>query len=622
MLKYAIVLTICISWTGVVTLFAQNAYWQQRVEYSMEVSLDVTTHRYTGDQRIVYYNRSPDTLTQVFYHLYFNAFQPGSMMDVRSRTIQDPDRRVMDRISKLKENEVGYLKIKNFQQDEAECTFVTEGTILEVELAQPLLPGEQTTLALQFEGQVPVQIRRSGRNNREGIAYSMAQWYPKLCEYDYMGWHANPYVGREFYGVWGDFDVKLTLDSSYVVAATGYLQNPEEIGHGYPTDGKKVKRPKSDQLTWHFQAPNVHDFMWAADPDYIHDIAQVPDGPALHFFYQGEMSSVVDNWKNLQPQAVRAFQYMNRRFGKYPYKKYSIIQGGDGGMEYPMGTLINGNGQVLGVTIHEAMHSWYQMVLGTNESLYPWMDEGFTSYATSEVFSFLRNGESGGRRSHAGSYRGYVNLVQSGQEEPSSMHSDHYHTNGAYGTAAYSKGAVFLHQLSYIIGQEALDRGLLRYFDTWKFKHPTPNDFKRVMEKESGIELDWYLEYWINTTRSIDYRIRKVSSNDDNIQVELERVGKMPMPIELEVTFRDGRVQTHYIPLRIMRGQKAPESEESDWLISPDWPWTHPTYTVEFTGDIANIESIEIDPSQRLADIDRSNNRVEMEEDQRFYVEP
>ncbi|MFM7429167.1 MAG: M1 family peptidase, partial [Flammeovirgaceae bacterium] len=160
----------------------QREYWQQRVEYTMEVSLDDATHRVNGNQRLVYFNNSPDTLAKVYYHLYFNAFQPGSMMDVRSRNLPDPDRRVMDRISKLKEHEIGYQHIQSLKQDGKDVSYKVNGTILEVTLNKPILPKSKTVFEMKFESQVPQQIRRSGRNNREGISYSMTQWYPKLAE--------------------------------------------------------------------------------------------------------------------------------------------------------------------------------------------------------------------------------------------------------------------------------------------------------------------------------------------------------------------------------------------------------------------------------------------------------
>jgi len=235
--------------------------------------------------------------------------------------------------------------------------FEIVGTTLECQLPNPIMPGEKVTFEMDFEAQVPLQIRRSGRDNSEGIEYSMSQWYPKMAEYDYQGWHANPYVGREFYGIWGDFDIKITIDSSYVIGGSGYLQNPEEIGHGYLAPDKKLKRPKGDKLTWHFIAPDVHDFMWAADPDYTHVTYPGPDDLTLHFFYQADSST--EAWELLPEYTAKAFEIMNKTFGKYPYKQYSVVQGGDGGMEYPMSTLITGQRELrslVGVTVHEMNH--------------------------------------------------------------------------------------------------------------------------------------------------------------------------------------------------------------------------------------------------------------------------
>ncbi len=605
--------------------YGQASYWQQQVAYEMDVSMDVTTNRLTGTQTLEYQNNSPDTLSRVLYHLYFNAFQPGSMMDVRSRTIADPDRRVRDRILYLQEDEIGFQRIISLTQDGTEVAHTTEGTILEVTLTEPILPGGSATLAMEFEAQVPLQIRRSGRDNAEGIRYSMAQWYPKLAEYDEAGWHANPYVGREFYGVWGSYDVKITIPANYVVAATGTLQNPQEIGHGYETEGQAANSPKNGNLTYHFRADNVHDFVWAADPDYRHTTAQVPDGPTLHFFYQTD--TLTQNWEQLPELTVRAFQYMSATFGQYPYDNYSVIQGGDGGMEYPMATLITGHRSfrsLLGVTVHELIHSWYQGVLGTNESLYPWMDEGFTTYASNRtMFSILSNDWGSGdtpRRvptvatvldqsinQQANAYGGYLSLVASGLEEPMTTHSDHYHTNQAYGSAAYSKGAVFLHQLSYIIGQEAFEQGMRRYFNTWKFKHPDASDFQRIMEKQSGIILDWYLEYFINSTRTIDYGIKSVENEGQQTSVTLEKIDQMPMPLDVVVTYQDNSQELFYIPLVIMWGEKENETDVPRTVLS-DWPWTFPTYRMTINRPADDIKTIVIDPSLRLADVDRSNN--------------
>ncbi len=587
------------------TVSAQDYRWQQRVEYTMNVNLNTQNHKLVGDQKLVYYNNSPDTLSKVYYHLFFNAFQPGSMMDVRSRNIADPDRRVMDRISKLGPDEIGYQHIQSLKQDGKAATYKVNGTLLEVTLAKPILPKTKTTFEMTFEAQVPVQIRRSGRDNREGISYSMTQWYPKLAEYDHQGWHAYQYVAREFHGVWGDFDVKITIDPKFVIGGTGKLQNPEAIGHGYEKAGTVVKRPKGD-LTWHFAAKDVIDFAWAADPDYTHDIQQVPNGPELHFFYQ-KNEKTANTWKNMEPVAVKVFQFLSSTFGKYPFDTYSIIQGGDGGMEYPMCTLILGEGSqagLNGVMAHEVAHSWYQMTLASNEALYSWMDEGFTDFASDEALNSITNQPN----THAGSYASYFGLVNSGLQEVASQHSDHYNTNRAYSTAAYSMGAVFLQQLKYLIGDEAFYKGMKRYYNTWKMRHPEPNDFVRIMEKVSGQQLHWYYRYWIQTTKRIDYGVGSVTEVNGNTLVELQRIGEFPMPVDLLVTYKDGSKELFYIPLNEQLGSKPTEDKNMKRTTLADWPWVYPTYTVQINRKPGEIQAIEIDASQRLADINRKNN--------------
>lgn len=589
----------------------QDFRWQQRAEYAMDVTLDVSTHKVDGIQKLTYYNNSKDTLTKVYYHLFFNAFQPGSMMDVRSRNIADPDARVADRIVKLSESEIGYQHIKSLKQDGKDVTWTIEGTVMEVRLVKPILPNTKTVFDMKFESQVPIQIRRSGRNSKEGIAYSMTQWYPKLAEYDFKGWHAYQYVAREFQGVWGDFDVKITIDPSYMIGGTGVLQNADKIGYGYEKAGTQVARP-TGSTTWHFVAKNVIDFAFAADPDYVHDIAQVPNGPTLHFFYQND-NAIIPNWKEMQKSAVKHFEFMNKTFGKYPYETYSIIQGGDGGMEYPMCTLITGGrnlGSLIGVMAHEVAHSWYQGVLASNEALYPWIDEGFTDFASQESESFMSGSDV--NKSHTGSYGGYFALVKSGLQEPISQHSDHYNTNRAYGTAAYSMGTVFLHQLKYIIGEDVFYKGMRRYYNTWKFKHPEPNDFIRIMEKTSGLQLNWYMSYWVNTTKRIDYSVKSVIEKEGSSFITLERLGDFPMPVDLLVTYKDGSKEMLYIPTNETLGNKGIEDPTIKRNDLEAWPWVNPSYTAKLSKKADDIATLEIDPSMRMADIDRKNNKVDV----------
>lgn len=601
-------------------LFAQGAgYWQQEANYKMDIDFNVETNRFEGQQFLVYTNNSPDTLDRVFYHLYFNAFQPNSMMDKRSRMIEDPDGRILDRIYHYDETEIGYQKIESLTQDGESVEYSVEGTVMEVTLDKPVLPGTQTVFEMNFNAQVPLQTRRSGRDNSEGVRYSMSQWYPKISEYDEQGWHPNPYIAREFHGVFGNFDITIHIDREYVVAATGYLQNPEQIGYGYETADQQVQKPDSEKLSWRFKSDYQHDFMWAADPDYVHVTAQVPDGPLLRFFYQTDpvvenadeenQGQLLSNWEALPEFTIKAFEYMNEHFGEYPYDEYMVIQGGDGGMEYIMGTLITGNrsfGSLVGVTVHELVHAWYQGVIANNESQYYWIDEGFSTYASNRIMAELFP-DRGSNNPFAGSYRGYRIIANSDIEEAMDTHADHFVRNRAYDTAAYTKGAIFLHQLSYVIGNDAFDRGIKRFYEEWKFRHPTGKDFLRVMEKESGMVLDWYYEYWITSTKTIDYAIAKVGDSGSATEVVIEKKGLMPMPLDIEVELKDGTIRHYYIPMRIMWGEKDNEYD-AERAVLDDWPWVFPDYSFEIDVAAGQIARIEIDPSQRLADVNPDDN--------------
>jgi len=582
---------------------AQN-YWQQSADYKMEVQMDVSSFRYSGKQELLYKNNSPDSLKKVFFHLYFNAFQPGSEMAVRVKTAKDKNTRFDFDIDDLDSLEVGYLKVSNLKQDGASLKHELSETILEATLAKPLGPGQKTLFTMDFEGQVPKLIRRAGRNSEEGVALSMAQWYPKMAEYDYEGWNAEPYLGREFHGVWGSFDVTLILDKDYTVAASGYLQNPDAVGHGYSPKKGKAKKGK---LKWHFFAPDVHDFTWSADLDYIHDIYKGPNNVDLHFFYKNK-PELIDNWKKLQPKTAELMRFYNQTIGPYPYKQYTVAQGGDGGMEYAMLTLITGERgfeSLVGVTAHELAHSWFQFVLATNEMKYEWMDEGFTTYISTLAEDKILNQNNFFPLER--SYDNYIYLARSGKEQPQQTNANRYEYNMAYELTAYSKGAVFLSQLGYIIGEDKLAETLKEYYRKHQFKHPVPDDFRRIAEQKSGIQLRWYLTDWTQTTNTIDYGIKSVEEENGQALVQLERIGSMPMPLEVLINYKDGSSEIHYIPIPLMRGEKENPYGIS-WKVQRDWAWARPEYELSLDRPKADIVDIFIDPSFYMADIDRNNN--------------
>ena len=570
----------------------------------MDIVVDVSDFTYDGDQSIIYTNNSNDTIKKVYYHLFFNAFKPNSQMDIRSRTIRDPDRRVGSRIVALEEKDYGDISVSALKQDGKDVYYEVNETVLLARLNKPLLPGKKTKLNMVFTAQVPLQIRRSGKLNKEGVDMTMTQWFPKLAEYDSEGWHPNPYIGREFHGVWGNYSVNITIDKDYVVGGTGYLQNANEIGHGYTEKNPKENDSKTN--TWKFYAPNVHDFAWAADPDYIHDIKKSVSGVDLHFFYKPTVN--VEDWKKLQEDSVLLMKYFEEAIGPYPWKQYSIIQGGDGGMEYAMCTMITGERSypsLLGVTAHEMAHAWFQHLLATNEAKHAWMDEGFTEYITSLSENYVNNETP--EFPHKSSYDRYYLLAKSGFEQAQTIHSDRYDYNFAYGASAYSKGSVFLSQLGYIIGKENLNKTLRRYYEEFKFKHPTPNDFKRIAEKVSDLELEWYLNEWTRTPHKIDYGI-DISSLEDERLITLKRKARIPMPIEVVVSFEDGSSDMYYIPNDLLHGYKTFKNEV--YLMEP-WNWASTEYEFEVQGN-KKVSKVEIDPSKRIADVNQMDNSVEI----------
>ncbi len=582
-----------------------STYWQQHVDYTMDIDMNVENYQYEGTQKLIYTNNSPDELTHVYYHLYPNAFQPDSEMYQYYLNVPDPDRRFVKNVlnlPNLKPEEQGFIKVNSLKQDKKAVKFEVIGTILKVTLNKPIQPNESVRFDMDFLGQVPVQTRRSGRNNKEGVALSMTQWYPKMAEYDISGWQANPYINQEFHGVWGDFDVTIHIDKNYTIGGTGYLQNPQEVGHGYEDKTKPLKLPKGDKLRWHFKAPNVHDYTWAADDNYAHDVLKGPNDVDLHFLYKKDIQNI-DDWKLMEQATVKSLEYFNELVGDYPYKQYSVIQGGDGGMEYGMCTLITAKrtlGSLIGVMQHELAHSWFQFVIATNETKYSWMDEGFTTYIDSKAWSDLIL-ETKNVNPHAGSYRSYFNVVNQKRQEALAKHADRYISQRTWSSNAYQKGCLFLTQLAYIMGQENLDKTVKKYYQDFKFKHPTPNDIMRTAEKVSGLQLDWYLNEWAQTTHTIDYGIKVIA----NKSITLERIGEMPMPIDLTVTYTDGTTEDFYIPLRMMLGSKPTTATKLE-----NWAWTHPTYTFKVSKD---IKSVEIDSSQIMADVERKNNFIEVE---------
>ena len=569
--------------------WAQYPGWQQQADYTMEIELDVLSREFVGASEIRYTNASPDTLKRLYVHLFFNAFQPGSGMDVRSQMLPDPDPRVGARIAALPPEEQGEMRVSALAVNGVPArSLAHQGTVLVVDLARAVQPGETASIHMDWTGQVPRQIRRSGWMNREGVEFSMAQWYPRICAYDQDGWHPNPYIGREFHGDFGTYDVTIRLAPGYVVAGTG-----ENVAQNSLSTG-----------VWRLRAERVIDHVWAADPDFTRISSSTARGTTLEFVHEAD-SAYVAAWEALPAYTAKAFDCLEGLVGPYPYPRYAVIQGGDGGMEYPMATLVTGHRNLkslVGVTVHELAHSWFQAVLAFNESLHPWMDEGFTSYATEVCFNRLFPDPTS--KLHAEAYSSYIALARSGKEEALTTHADRYKTNTAYGVASYSKGEVLLAQLGGVLGPEVRDAALQSFYATQGFKHPGPADFARTCERISGMELDWYFKYFVETTEKVDISIDQVRLEGDSVVVVMRRIGEIPVPVDLALTWTDGTASKFHIPIDLQYGCRPLSQDEQ---AAPAWSWPHLMYTL--TWPATSLPGrVEIDPARWWADVDRENN--------------
>ena len=582
----------------------------------MDIDVDAENFTYQGKQTLTYTNNSPDELKVVYFHLYWNAFKAGSMMDQRvggqgkngdSRLQKDG----ISRLASIPKTEEGAQNIHWIKQNGKDLKFEIQETIMKVELATPIKPNSSTTFTMDWDAVIPMQIRRSGRNNREGIDMTVTQWYPKIAEYDYDGWATFDYVGREFHAPFSDFEVNIKIDKNYVIGAGGILENPLEV-KGYD-EKATIKTDDKNKATWKWSAKNMLDFAWAADKDYTVENFTVLDGPKVYYVYQ--KSDKTKLWSDSKPYITQFFQLMNATFGRYTYPTYSFIQGGDGGMEYGMCTMILGEANslegLLGLMVHEGGHSWNQQIMAYNESMRPWMDEGFTSYYENLVMHQILPPKVATANPFVGTLNAYRNFVKRGIEEPAVWFGDHHDNGGAYSFASYVKGELFLVQLGYIMGEQNLSVTMKEFYNTWKLKHPTDRDLMHIAQKVSGMDLKWFQNYWINTTKTIDYGIKEVKYDANSTTVTLVNNGNIPMPIDFSILKKDKKVINYQIPLNMTHVWKKKDIY-GDFTTLNYWPWTQKEYTFTIPYNKSQISTLGIDFSQRLADVNMADNMVEV----------
>ncbi len=616
-------------------------YWQQHVSYTISGTLIDSIHAFDGKLSVTYTNNSPDTLHEVWFHLYYNAFHPGSMMHERSKSLND--RGVADKIDHYRKSDWGGQDISQVNytispQDmnappkpSMPAKYEITGTIMKVVLDAPLNPHQSVSISMPFFVHIPLLTRRSGWMNADGIKYSLAQWYPKICEYDREGWHHQEYVAREFYGVWGEFDVTMTVPTKFCVGSSGQCQNPEEVGWGYDQIAKGVRKGKvypdsvaasgrPAMTTWHFKASNVHDFAWVAH-EYIHEWDTWSDTVTVHCLYKASEETA---WKDAMPNTLFMLNHHSKKVGWYQYRNFTNTHAGDGGMEYPQ--LIMDGSASSGLIAHEGGHQWFYGMLGNNETRYAFLDEGFTEFIemTCQEAHYGRNQRINGEDerpwlsrmlipetdTRRGYYSSYLDLATAGYEEPLTIPHDWFRESVNAGQV-YFKTLSGLAQLEYILGDSVFWAGMKEYFRRWHFKHPTLNDFKRAMQDVSGADLDYYFDEWFGSTRTVNYGIYRVSSEKQDTgsyktTVKLYNAGLAVLPVDLTLHYEDGSSGIATIPLSVNQGlsYKKPEAGR---LFFPDWDWVNPWYE----GSIATakeVDWIEIDSSYRMMDLNRGDN--------------
>ncbi len=541
---------------------AQADYFQQEVDYQIDVRLDDQAHVLHGALQLQYRNNAPQALDTLYIHLWPNAYRNRQTAYARQALrmgntdfyYAGPDQR-------------GGIDSLNFRinGDSVAWSYHPEHIdIARILLPAPLQPGAALTLETPFRVDLPYCFSRLGHAEQ---SYQITQWYPKPAVYDQQGWHPMPYLDMgEFYSEFGRFDVRITLPKNYRLAATGELQNPEEhawlqglAANPLSEDGKNSFPPSdSETKTLRFTAKQVHDFAWFADKRFQvrHDTLQLASGrvvDAWAFFTKTEQ----ELWQDATDYVKRSLRFYSGLVGEYPYPQATAVEttlGAGGGMEYPMITNIGYAGSARSldeVITHEVGHNWFYGILGSNERVHPWMDEGLNSYYEQRYMqTFYEDREPPlpdlllADTSLDLGRLGYLYQARRRLDQAPDTHSDEFAPIN-YFVSAYDKPAKALALLHGYVGEATFDAAMQAYYDQWKFRHPQPDDFREVLEAETGEELGWLFEGLLYSNQKTDYKISKVQQRGRRLEVQLKNRGGVDCPVPL-AAYRNGRLDSLY----------------------------------------------------------------------------
>ncbi len=579
-------------------------YWQQRVDYRISATLDAQARELRGRETVRYTNRSPDALPYLWVHLEQNMCSPTSVTEQLDQPPLVFLGSVFDFSCKGFE---GGLTLERVASRRGKLNYTVYGTTMRVDLPRPLSPGG--VLELEIDWRFPIPSYGGGRMGRDGSLYELGQWYPRLAVYDDVrGWNHEPYIGAgEFYLEYGSFDVSLNVPADFIVAATGTLQNPgavltaaqrSRLARAARSDSVvpiisadeagnagKTRPLTSGSLTWRFTADNVRDFAFAASPDFRWD-ASGYKGVLVHTLYRPSASL----WAEANRMAREALRYFSEQWYPYPYPHITSVEGPIEGMEYPMITFDPAGParpELQWVISHELGHQWMPMVVGSNERLYPWMDEGFNTFIDLAGAAKYFAGTAYGDTIEVHPLHLYPDHALPGHEQPLITRPVEVHDLFWVG---YQKPALMLQLLRYeVLGQERFDHAFREYLRTWAYKHPTPADFFRIMRDASGMDLDWFWRGWVYTAARLDQAVDSVNvGKDGESAVHLSSRGSMVMPAELKLTYADDRSETVKLPVEM-------------WNLGDHYSYRIPQGK--------SLRTVEVDPRRALPDTDRGNNR-------------
>lgn len=587
-----------------------HAYWQNSADYHLSVSLNESKKEITGTAEIKYTNNSPDKLSFLWLQLDQNLFAKdsrGNAVVPLSGSRNGAHGETFD----------GGYTIKSVKLDGKEVKYTITDTRMQVDLPVELKArGGVAKIAIEYSFISPEygSDRMGVQDTKNGKIFTMAQWYPRMCVYDdVMGWNTLPYVGAsEFYLEYGDITANITVPANHYVVASGELLNENEVyskeetnrwNQARNSDKTVMIRPESEigknkssgTKTWKFKITQARDFAWASSASFILDAARInlPNGKKSLAISAYPVESTGEKaWGRSTEYTKAAIEHYSNKWYGYTYPAATNVAGNEGGMEYPgiVFCHMDSKGEDLwGVTDHEFGHNWFPMIVGSNERLFAWMDEGFNTFINEISTEAFNKGEYY-RKKHLGQAG---NFFMNDNLEPVMVGPDNMKERSIAALAYYKPGAGLSILRESILGPEKFDKAFRTYIDRWAFKHPTPWDFFHTMENVSGEELTWFWRGWFFNKWKIDQAVKSAKYIDGDfkkgVQITVENIGQLPMPTTVQLKFKDGTSKNVRIPIEV-------------WKRNTEW-----TFKVDSDKE---IKEVQIDPDSQIPDTNLNNNSL------------